>query len=137
MSTTDHAEITETNRKLVESFYGFLSAGDVAGVLDILHEDIEIHEPECLPYGGVYKGIDRVKELFGKAMGALDAQNIVAEHIVADGDIVVGFLKAKTVKTGETVVVAEESIIRDGKIARVRVFQFDPTIVMNAEASAA
>jgi uncharacterized protein len=124
--------VTENSRQIVKRFYEQLAAGNFEAVLASLHEDIEIHEPGCLPYGGVYRGIAGVHQLFSQAPQHLDVGVMNVEAIVADGDRVVGFIRSAVVGTGAPTLIAEESIIRDGKIARVRVFHFDPMLVANA-----
>lgn len=132
---SNHACVTETSRQIVTTFYACIAAGNFDGVLACLHEDVEIHEPACLPYGGMYRGIEGAKRLFSEAPKHLDISIFSIDAIVADGDRVVGMLRTAIVGTGEPLAVAEESIVRDGKIIRVRVFQFDPTLVISAAAS--
>ena len=129
MSNRD--SITEATRAVVQRFYDCILAADFEGVLSF-HEDIEIHEPECLPYGGIYKGKEGALKLFPEATKFLDVKAFKVEAIIADGNRAVGMLAAAVVGSGQSVKVAEESIIRDGKIYRVNVFQFDPTLVSNA-----
>lgn len=124
--------LTDTNREIVKRFYENLAAGNFEAVLASLHPDIEVHEPACLPYGGVWRGIDGVRELFSLAPQHLDVRVFNVEAIVADGDRVVGMIHTAVLRTGAPILVAEESVIRDGKITRVRVFQSDPTLVIEA-----
>ncbi|MFF4836722.1 hypothetical protein [Streptomyces sp. NPDC001315] len=42
------------------------------------------------------------------------------ERIVVDGDTAIGLLRFPDLTTGENVVVAEELIVRDGKVAEAR-----------------
>lgn len=129
------AATTEATRQVVQRFYDRLKAGDFAGVMECFHPDIEVFEPDCLPYGGVYRGVAGLGELFSKAPSHLDVNIFSVEAIVADGDRAVGFLHSAAVRNGTPVVIAEESQVRDGKIVRVRVFHYDPTIVANAAKS--
>lgn len=123
--------VTETNREIITQFYGMLAARNFAGVQALFDEDIEIHEPACLPYGGVYRGIAGAQKLFGKVPQYIDISTFRIEAIVADGDRVIGLFDGTILRTGVRVAIAEESLIRDGKIVRVRVFLFDPTLVTN------
>ena len=122
-------EVTESSRQVAKRFYDYLATANFEGVLSCLHEDVEVHEPGCLPYGGVYRGLDGVKKLFSLAPRYLDVGAFHVEAIVADGERVVGMLETFAISNGARITVAEESIVRDGKIVRVRVFLFDPTLV--------
>lgn len=124
-----NATLTETNRQFVTGFYQCLSSGDFAGAMDCLHDDVEVHEPECLPYGGVWRGKDKVRELFTKAPQYLDIGVFNIEAIVADGDRVIGMIHSAVAGSGTPTLIAEESQIRDGKIFKVRVFHFNPTLI--------
>ena len=129
---SNQAATTESSRLVVQRFYEYLIAGDFVSVLNCLHQDVEIHEPGCLPYGGVYRGHDGAKKLFSVAPTMLDIRVFDIEALVADGGRVVGFIRTAAAGSGESVLVAEESLVKDGKIVRVRVFQFDPMPVINA-----
>ena len=126
---SSQSSATEISRQIVTQFYESLAAGKFEEVMACLHPDVEIHEPDCLPYGGVYRGHDGVQELFSQALKYLDVSVFKIEAIVADGDRVVGFIHTAVAGSRASALVAEESLIRDGKIARVRVFQFDPTLL--------
>jgi len=54
------------------------------------------------------------------------------EDSIAEGDRVVGILRVGVVGTSEPAMVAEEFVIRDGKIFKLNIFYFDPTRVGNA-----
>jgi uncharacterized protein len=131
---TNHAGATETSRDIVKRFYDFLCAGDFEGILSCFHLDIEIHEPECLPYGGVYKGMEGAMKLFSEAPKLLDVGVFKVDALIADGNLVAGMLQTAIVGTGEPLAVAEVSTVKDGKIIKVRVFQWDPTIAINCTA---
>ena len=119
----------QTTREVVTTLYDNLTAGNLEGFLACFDDQVEIHEPPCLPYGGVYRGIDGVKRLFSQASQYLDVGAFRIEAVVVDGDRAVGMLHTAARATGKPIEVAEESIVRDGKIVRVRVYLFDPTMI--------
>ena len=125
----------ERNRAVAKALYENLKAGNLAAVLASFDEDIEIHEPDCLPYGGVYRGIDGVKKLFAQAAQHLDSRVFDVQSILSEGDRVVAIIQTVTRGARTPVLLAEESILRDGKLWRVRVYLFDPTVVINASAA--
>ena len=97
---------TEATRAVVQRFYDCILAADFEGVLSCFHEDIEIHEPECLPYGGIYKGKEGALKLFPEATKFLDVKAFKVEAIIADGNRAVGMLAAAVVGSGQSVKVA-------------------------------
>ena len=124
---------TEISRKIVKRFYECVVAADFEGALSCFHPDIEMHEPECLPYGGMYHGKEGVLKLFGGTVSKLlDVKTLRVDAIIAEGDRVVGILRVGVVGTSEPAMVAEEFLIRDGKIFKLNIFYFDPTRVGNA-----
>jgi uncharacterized protein len=133
---TNQTSVTEASRQVVKRLYEMGAAGNVEGFLACLHKDVEIHEPGCLPFGGLYRGIAAVQQLLSKAGQLLDFRILYVEAIVAEGDRVWVTVRTAVAGTGAPVLVAEESIVRDGKIFRLRAFYFDPTIVINAAAAA-
>ena len=125
-------DLTEQNRQLMQAIYDAVSAGDLGGVLDRLADDVVIREPEFLPYGGVYRGKEHFGDVVGKIAKTYDMTQIRADYIVADGERVIGVLRMPDLATGEDVLVAEESIIRDGKVVQMTVFVHDAQSLITA-----
>ena len=125
-------ELTEQNRRLMQAIYDAVSAGDLAGVFNRLADDVVIREPEFLPYGGVYRGKEHFGDVVGKIAKTYDMTRIRADYIVADGERVIGVLRMPDLATGEDVLVAEESVIRDGKVVQMTVFVHDAQSLISA-----
>ena len=125
-------DLTEQNRRLMQAIYDAVSAGDLDGVFNRLADDVVIREPEFLPYGGEYRGKELFGELVGKIAKTYDMTQIKADYIVADGERVIGVLRMPDLATGEDVLVAEESIIRDGKVVQMTVFVHDAQSLISA-----
>ncbi|MBA3741455.1 nuclear transport factor 2 family protein [Sporichthya sp.] len=122
---TSLASETEASRALLVSMYDAVGQGDFATVLGLLAEDILVTEPSFLPYGGTYKGREAFQAFAGDAMQHLDVAKMVVERIIADGDRVIAILRVRALGTGEDVVLAEESLVREGQIAEIRVYCHD------------
>ena len=118
------AENKETIRKAYEGMAG----GDPKAFLGALDPEIEIHEPDPLPYGGSYKGQAEVIEFMKKAAGVMDVSRFEVEHLLAEDDRVVAVLKVGLHAGGEAHL-SEHWLMRDGKAVELRVFCFDPTKV--------
>jgi hypothetical protein len=57
---------------------------------------------------------------------------ISADYLVADGDRVFGVIRMPDLKTGKDVLLAEESVIRDGSIVDMRIFFHDAQSLIGA-----
>lgn len=68
---------TMTNTDIIKQLYACYAKGDIAGVLAAMHPDIVWIEPgyPAVPYSGVFKGIDGIKEMLGKEHEMLKVQS--------------------------------------------------------------
>lgn len=117
-----HAAVTDASRALVKGMYGSALAGDYSGFLGVLDEKLIVHEPSFLPYGGVTHGRDGFTKLFETVCRYLEISTLRLDSIVADGNVVVAFLSAKTIADGSEVSIAERSVVRDGFVVEMRIF---------------
>ena len=112
----------EANKQLVVGAIESAMAGDMEGFTDSLHPEVEVHEPDYLPYGGVYRGKEGFMELFGKATAVLDFPTLKVES--ATGDEAILLMTCKLLSNGEERHITEHWEIEDGLVKRVRVFWF-------------
>jgi ketosteroid isomerase-like protein len=117
----------EQNVEVVRALYAAFGKGDVPAVLGLMAEDIEWHEAEGLPYGGVYHGGEAVAEnVFGPITQDVADFAVTPEEFVASGDTVA--VVARYTGTGNgtakslDVPVVHVWDIRGGKLARFRQF---------------
>jgi ketosteroid isomerase-like protein len=120
-NTTSKAE---ANRQLVVGAIEAAMAGDMEGFTDSLHPEVEVHEPDYLPYGGVYRGKDGFMELFGKATAVLDFPTMAVESATGGEDRAILLMTCKLLSNGEERHITEHWEIEDGLVKRVRVFWF-------------
>ena len=125
MDTVNHA----TKKRFVEALF---SDGWEA-LASTTHPDFELHEPDALPYGGIWKGVDGFKACWAKIrQGALDTEHLetVRTYFADDEDHLVCLLHArgKVRATGEPFdsLVCEQWEFKDGRIHRIRVYWFNP-----------
>lgn len=117
------SELSERNRQVVLEMYAAGIRGDVAGMLACMAEDgFVLDEPSFLPYGGAYRGHDGMLDAFAKIGEYLDVASIEVDHVVAEGEHVVVVLRATDRRSGERVLLAEENVVRDGRIVAMRVY---------------
>jgi ketosteroid isomerase-like protein len=120
------------NKQLIRDAYDAMIAGDVKGFLGILHESIEVREPDALPYGGTYRGIGELMGMFAKAGPVLDTPKMVVEDLTADDDRVVATLRVPLRSGAGEAHMSEHWRIADGKATHLQVFWFDPSLASDA-----
>ena len=89
----------QTVNKMYEAF----SRGDIPFILSTLHRDViweSMGQPD-IPYAGIYHGPDDVKLFFKKLAETTDFKEMVPEHILENGNLVIatGYAKGVALKT--------------------------------------
>ena len=113
--------------ELVNSVYEAFGRGDVPAVLGAMTEDVEWHEAEGTPYGGVYNGPQQVAEnVFGPITADVDGFAVTPEQLIASGDTVAAVVRYTGTgkQSGKSLDLEAVHIwdLRDGKLARFRQF---------------
>jgi uncharacterized protein len=113
---------TETSKHVVREMYRVAVGEDgFEQFTKLVSPDLVIHEPDYLPYGGDYAGVDAVGPLFV----AIDKYFVSAEtellDVVADGPNAVAFVRIPERGSGEWAHVLEHLTVLDGKITEIRV----------------
>lgn len=109
---------------LVHAFYAALAAGDVPGLLALLHPDLEWTEAEGFPYysGTWRRPQDVLEKLIGPLMADWDGFAAIADDFIADGDRVVslGAYSGTSKATGKAMRAPFAHVWRvaDGKLKR-------------------
>lgn len=122
-------DTTTTSRRIVQTLYDFAIAGDIAGVLALLDENIVCHESPSLPYGKVYSGHDGIRVLFEPLVKYLAVEKLAIDHLIADGERVVAVIHLPVRASGIETFVSEHHRVCNGKIIEQRIFFFEPTLV--------
>jgi len=116
------SDTTAETRRVVESLYRCGNTGDMAGALALVDENVVLHEPSFLPYGGTYKGIDGFIKAFAAVIdGYIDLPKLRVQRLIVEGEHAVGVLHVPAIKGGE-VVFAEEFVVRKGKIVEITLY---------------
>jgi ketosteroid isomerase-like protein len=120
-------------RNFVDEFYGLTAVGDWAAVDQRITDDFFVSEAEGLPMAGRYEGREGLRELYAKVMGALDVAAIerVETMVGQDKGIVMLSLRFAdpSVPPAE---ILELFRFRDGKLAEIKPYYFDPHPVLAA-----
>jgi len=117
----------EENIEFVKGLYAAFARGDVPAALAGFADDIEWHEAEGMPYGGVYRGGEAVlQNVFGPIATDVEGFAVTPEEFVGSGDTVAAVVRYTGAgkETGKTLDVPAVHVweIRDGKLTRFRQF---------------
>jgi uncharacterized protein len=117
----------EQSVEVVRGIYEAFGRGDVPAVLGAMADDIEWHEAEGMPYGGVYHGAEAVAQnVFGPLTQDIPNFACTPEEFIASGDAVAAVVRyTGTGKdTGKQLDIPVVHVwnVRDGKIAQFRQF---------------
>ena len=134
MSTAETVD-SQSAKAVLERFYAAMMAWDEDELRAVLHEDAELHQPPTLPYGGVYRGPDEMMKLWKNVILPLaNPEATYVDCMIADGDHVA--VIAGSAMNEKPVLACEDYLVRDGRIARIRMFWFDPRPVAEAAVAA-
>ena len=117
----------EQSVDVVRGVYEAFGRGDVPAVLGAMADDIEWHEAEGMPYGGVYHGGEAVAQnVFGPITQDVVDFAVTAEEFIASGDAVAAVVRytgtGKATGKQLNLPVVHVWDVRNGKIAQFRQF---------------
>jgi ketosteroid isomerase-like protein len=117
----------DENVEVAKATYEAFGRGDVPAVLGAFSDDIEWHEAEGMPYGGVHHGPQEVAEnVFARVVQDLDGFTVTPREYYPAGDrlVVICHYGGTGKVTGKELdlEVAHAWDFRDGKLARFRQF---------------
>jgi ketosteroid isomerase-like protein len=113
-------------------FVDALFSGNWEVMAGLVHPDFELREPDALPYGGVYKGLDGFKkcwELIPQVSHKADHLDTLRTYFAEDPDSIIvelDFVGSRR-DTGEKISskVMEQFEFRDGKIVAITLYWFN------------
>ncbi len=117
----------EQSVDVVRGVYEAFGRGDVPAVLGAMADDIEWHEAEGMPYGGVYHGGEAVAQnVFGPITQDVVDFAVTAEEFIASGDAVAAVVRytgtGKATGKQLNLPVVHVWDVRNGKLAQFRQF---------------
>ncbi|HVC84196.1 MAG TPA: nuclear transport factor 2 family protein [Solirubrobacteraceae bacterium] len=117
----------EQSVEVVKGVYASFARGDVPAVLGAFADDIEWHEAEGMPYGGVYRGGDAVvQNVFAPIATDVEGFAVTPEEFIASGDAVAAVVRytgtGKVTGKPLDLPVVHVLDVRDGKVTRFRQF---------------
>ena len=119
--------MSEQSVEVVKRAYAAFAEGDVPAVLGVFADDIEWHEADGMPYGGVYRGGEAVAQnVFGPISQDVEGFAVTPEEFMAAGDtvaVVVSYTgTGKATGKPLDLPVVHVWNIQDGKAVRFRQF---------------
>ncbi len=117
-------ETAQANRKAITDALDAIADGNTDALWDIMDPDVTSHEASCLPYGGVHRGLEAVKQGYMSMAASFPSLHAEMEAVLASRDLViiyqtVNYTAAGTGKTG-SMTVAELFRFREGKVIEWR-----------------
>jgi ketosteroid isomerase-like protein len=124
---------TETPGQVVSRVMAALAAFDIETMLANLSEDVEVHEPASLPYGGVFRGRQAfVEELVPAIATDFDIEVGDVQIFESDGQVAAKFeitFTGKRSGTRLTMPYVEVHTVRDGLVACIDVYPQDAGVL--------
>jgi ketosteroid isomerase-like protein len=116
--------------QVAEAFYGAIAARDPAAIdATLAHHSLVVVEPDGLPYGGTYMGIEGFHELSTKVAASWKRARLLDVQLASAGNRVFGHFIFSAIArgTGQEVAVpiVEVLEVSDGKIVSIRPFYWD------------
>jgi ketosteroid isomerase-like protein len=118
---------TQDNLKIAQGIYTAFGQGDIPAILDVLADDVELHEPPGgePPFTGIYKGRDGAGAFFQRMIEAVDVLMLEPQEYVAQGDtvVVLGHYRFRAKATGITYDTDWAMVwwFRGGKVAKFQI----------------
>ena len=110
---------TERNRGVIISLYRAVGRRDAEAIAALLDPDVVLIEADSLPAPGTHRGRDAFMKAAATMFEHLDVSEGTMDALLADGDSVVGLLRARWRRPDGTLVdirISEHWRLRDGKV---------------------
>lgn len=131
-------DLAERRREAVADVYAAFVSRELEQVGEVFDRtfspEIVLHEPDQLPYGGAYEGLDTVKEFIGGLVdpqSPVDAAQLVVDDIIASDstDRVVGYVSfpwhPPGAEGGISMSALELFTFEEMQVVEIRVFLWD------------
>ena len=96
---------------------------------NVFHQDIAVHLPSCLPYGGSHRGLENFQSLMATLVTYWENLDLSGfEFTVGESLVTVSFrLSADSIKTGKNLSIPFIEMWRfsDGKVEEITAFYWD------------
>lgn len=119
--------------KYVEELYTVSGTGNWDRAAEMLTDDFFVTEADSLPFAGVFRGKNALRELFTKVMSMMDVAGLDIVESTAGKDHVVTILSFRFADASLAPAhLCELYRFRDGKVCEIRPYYFDPAPIIAA-----
>ena len=122
--------------RVVQTIYEAGARGDIVTALAQYSPACAVHEPDSLPFGGLWQGPAGIGQVLGIVFQVFDKFEPRPQAFIADGERVAVLvdLTVRVRKTGEelTMPLLELYTVRDGQVVEFRPFYWDTARVLAA-----
>ncbi|WP_127753896.1 nuclear transport factor 2 family protein [Devosia sp. 1566] len=87
---------------------------------DRFDDDLIMHEPASLPFGGTYRGLGEFQKFYPAVRAFYDFDRFELLGVYGDGDIVFATIRAGLVGSAGTIHLAEQFLFAGSKLVEVR-----------------
>lgn len=120
-------------KAIVEAIYGASAVGDFETVESHLTDDFRVEEADLLPFAGVYKGRQCLRELFPIVMGAMGVTGMErGEMLLGDQSVANKVTLTFANPDVEPVELMEVLLFVGDKVREIRPYYFNPNQVIAA-----
>jgi hypothetical protein len=112
--------------EIAQQVYAAFGRGDIPGLLELLHPDVDWRLPGPAPYAGHHRGHAGVREFFSKLEQSVEIQHFAPRQFFGSGGaVVIGEERLRARATNRTMTQdwAHVFTIRDGKMASLRLIE--------------
>lgn len=118
---------------IIEKLYAATGAGDFDAAEAYLTDDFFITEAETLPFAGVYRGKQALRDLFTRVMAMMDVAGLNIIQHVSGGDYVITVLQFTFQDPAlQPAELCELYRFRGDKVCEIKPYYFDPAPIVAA-----
>lgn len=130
---------TEESRTVVQGIYDAVMRQDNDAFMALLHPQLKVSSAPCFAHGAPDSTVEEWQRMLAGLAPVLDISGLSVVSLIADGDKVSATARVKLRGSDDEVLFCENWTVRDGKAYRMRVYCYDPAVLLerlNSVASA-
>jgi ketosteroid isomerase-like protein len=81
--------MSQENVEAIRSLTERINAGDIDGILELIHPDVVVYAPEDEPEGGIYRGHEGWRQTARSWYDSFDDYHVETEELIDAGEYVV------------------------------------------------
>jgi hypothetical protein len=89
---------------------------------DRVDHDVIVHEPSSLPFGGTYRGLAELQQIYPKMAQFYDFSRFELLGVYGDGDVVFTSIKIGLAGSASSIYLAQKFTFRGTKVVEIRIY---------------